>query len=376
MGTGRLQRSEWGVVVFALVVCVALLTATATSTASFSPYNAQWQGGSELQAIATTAGTESDVILDTAAYDAVPAVGTVAVVLSPERAYTPTETATVRRFVRTGGTLLVAEDFGPHSNGLLAALGAESRLDGRLLVDEQAYYNSPTMPVARTETTASLLTDVDTFTLNHGTYVVPNGAQVLVESSEFATVLDEAGTPVSTSLGPYPFVTAERIGAGSVIVVADSSALVNVMLDRPGNAAFVRNVFARHDRVLLDYSHGANVPPVGRAVEAVQTSPALQVALGMAAVLALALLTTLLDRGIVPARARNRGGAPPRSPRPPDHRRTVGSRLRPSASRLDERALTAQLRRTRPEWDAARIERVARAIQELSSESAAEPNDR
>ena len=277
-------------------------------------------------------------------------------------------------------TLVVAEDFGPHTNSLLTDIGATSRLDGRLLVDEEAYYNSPTMPVARPDTTSSLLTGVDTFTLNHGTYVVPNDAQTLVESSAFATVVDADGNIVPTSFGPYPFVTAERIGAGTVLVVADSSALINVMLDRPGNAAFVRNVFSRHDRVLLDYSHGGSVPPVGRAVEAVQTVPTLQVAVGVVCVLVVGLLTTLVGRSSVRRRFRLRAArvvaavtSRSRSPGSASVRLQQGREA--NSSQVDETALVEQLHDHRPEWDDDRVERVARAIRELARESSADATE-
>ncbi len=375
MPLDRLQRSEWSLVFFTLVVLVALVTATATSATSFSPYNGQWHGGSDLQEIATGVGAESDVTIDVAAYDKTPAPGTVAVVLSPDRPYTAEEAARVERFVRRGGTLVVAEDFGPHSNRLLGDIGATSRLDGRLVVDEEAYYNSPTMPVARPDTTTTLLADVDTFTLNHGTYVVPNGAQVLVKSSEFASVVDANGDVVSRTLGPYPFVTAERVGAGSVVVVADSSALINVMLDRPGNAAFVRNLFSRHDRVLVDYSHGGPVPPLGRAIEAVQTDPTLQVAVGVFCVLVVGLVTTLVSRTSLSRWPRS-SRTTPASSRP--GRAGSGGFLRSSrrtdweslsaSSEFDEASLVAQLHDSRPEWDDDRVERVARAIHELSNE--------
>jgi hypothetical protein len=359
MAAARLRREEWPHAVFALVVVAALVTATATSAASFSPYNGEWNGGSDLGALAAGAGATTDVTLDTAAYGSVPAAGTVAVVVSPARAYGPADAARVERFVRAGGTLLVAEDFGPHSNALLADVGARSRLDGRLVVDDRAFYNAPTMPVARPDASVGLLVDVDAFTLNHGTVVEPNGAQALVESSAFATLVDDDGAPVAASLGPYPFVTGERIGAGSVVVVSDASALINVMLDRPGNAAFAANLFARHDRVLVDQSHGADAPPIGRALEALQTTPLLQIAAGVAVAVVVGLLTA--------ARSSRRRG---RSVRRVARRLGVGRRPPPAAPADGPASdLAAGIHERRPDWDDARVERVARAIDELAGET-------
>lgn len=375
------------VLLLAVVVAVALVLAASTSTVAFSPYNGNWEGVSGLQRVAANAGAETDVSLETAAYERTVPGNTVAVVVSPDRRYSTAEAATVEQFVRSGGTLLVAEDFGPHSNALLSAIGASSRLDGRLLVDERSYYRSPTMPVASPEPDAAsdVLAGVDSFTINHGTAIEPNGARILVESSEFATLRTESGTIVSTTVGPYPLVTIESLGEGSVVVVADSSALINVMLDRPGNAALMENLFAPYDHVLLDNSHRENVPPVERALEALETSPLLGVVVVLFTIVGTGLATARLTRGrsessirprsaqssvdaAVPFRTLRRlssvGGL--RRSGGGDPGRTEGE------TAVDEAALVSYLRSRHPEWDPSRAERVARAIGEAARASASD----
>lgn len=364
------SRVDGAVALFGVVVVVALVVAASTSSVAFSPYNGNWEGGSRLQAAAGDAGADTDVIVDTDEYRTLSPAGTLSVVLSPQRPYTRAETGAVEQFVRDGGTLLVAEDFGRHTNPLLAGIGARSRIDGRLLVDEKSYYNSPTLPVTRPDTSVALLDGVDSFTMNHGTVIVPNGAQPLIESSELATLRSDGGAVVSDTIGPYPLVTVEPLGRGTVIVVSDSSALINVMLDRPGNAAFVDNLFSRHAVVVLDYSHSGNVPPLSQAREVLESTPLLRAVVVVVGILAVGLVTAWLSR-------RDRAPSPGPSPRRVHvtGTRKTGANPTPSSTRLDENALVAHLRSRHPEWSHSRTRHVARAIETLAHESSTEPRE-
>lgn len=345
----------------ALVVALAVVAGASTSGTAFGAYNPQWDGASDLRAQAEAVGAETTIVRETDRYDELNASGTVAVVLSPDRAYAANDSERVRRFVERGGTLVVAEDYGEHANPLLAAVGAEARIDGRPLRDERRNYRSPAMPVATNVTNGSNATNVtlagvDSLALNHGTVVRPNGtangsgADVLVASSEYAYLdanrneeLDEG-----ERLSSRPVVTAERVGDGLVIVVSDPSALINAMLDRPDNRAFVRALFAGADRVALDYSHAAQLPPLALAVVVLREAVALQVVLGGLLVAGAALWVrwpALRGRGAL-ADLRRALGIADESPREPG---------------LDAAAAAAFLRRRHPDWDEERVERVVRS---------------
>lgn len=330
---------------FGLVTVVALVVAASTSTAAFGVYNPAWDGASDVQAVADEAGASSEIARDVTAYARVQPNETVAVVLSPDAAYSPDERERLAAFVRNGGTLVVAEDYGQHANALLRAVGAEARVDGRPLRDERHYYRSPAMAVARNVTDHSLVAGVDALTLNHGTAVVARNATVLARTSGHA-YLDEnrnADVDDAETVRAYPVATIERVGRGQVVVVGDPSLLINVMLDRPGNRAFAANLFAGHAHVLLDYSHAANLPPLAVVVLELRESTLLQLftgALGVLVVL-LAARTSLIDRV--------RGGAGP-----------AGSSSSEGVSSLGvtDEELVAYLRERHPEWDADRVERV------------------
>lgn len=274
------------------VLVVAVVIAATTSTAAFGAYNPAWDGAGQLRSVAADGGANATVVLNTSTYGEVDPERTVAVVLSPETAY-GADTARLRRFVRRGGTLVVAEDVGPHGNALLAGVGAAARFDGRLVRDENHYARSPALPVATNVTdanaSANLTTGVEQLTLNYGTVLVPNDATVLVGTSEFAYVDENRNEQVDDGepLRSYPVVTVEAVGEGRVIAVSDPSLFINAMLDQPDNRPFAANIMDR-ERVLLDYSHAGAQPPLTVALLQVRDSAVLQgglLALGVGIVL-------------------------------------------------------------------------------------------
>lgn len=335
-------------VAVALAVCLAatILWAGSTSVAGFSAYNSEWNGTADLRGHADAVGAEATVVTDTAQYGDVPPSGTVAVVLSPDSPYTDAETERLREFVRRGGTLLIAEDFGPNGNALLAGVGASTRIDGRLVRDERNNLRSPNLVVATEVNQSGLTGGADRLTLNYGSVLEPNGARVVVETSSFAYV-DENGNGAlddEESLERRPVVTVERIGDGRAVVVSDPSVFINGMLEEDGNARFTRGVFSDHERVLLDYSHVGETPPFVAAVLTLRRSPLLQGTVGLAA-----LGVILVVSARVSAARSDRG-------RTDDGPRASRERLRRG------------LANRHPDWDPGRLDRVMQEIMTDESE--------
>ncbi|MDT3435581.1 DUF4350 domain-containing protein [Haloarcula sp. 1CSR25-25] len=247
-----------------VTVVATLLVAAGTSSAAFGVYNSQWDGTAEVRTAAEAAGAQTTVVQNTSRYDGSAPNETVAVVLSPTRGYHERETAAVRSFVRAGGTLLVAEDYGDGGNELLSAVGASARIDGRPLRDERQIGPSPAFPRADVMTNHTYTTTVDELMLNHGSAVNPGSATVLATASEYSYLDTNRNGDLDTDeeLMPRPVVTVESVGSGTVLVVSDPSIFLNSMLDRSDNAAFLRAVVGAHDTVLLDVSHTTALPPL------------------------------------------------------------------------------------------------------------------
>ena len=248
----------------AAALAVTVVVAAGTSSASLGAFNSAWDGTTELRTAAESSGAETTIAQNVSAYGRSGSNETIAVVLSPAEAYNDSEAAAVERFVRDGGTLLVAEDYRPHGNALLEAVGAQARVTGVPLRDERNAGPSPAFPKTRPIETHPLTSGVDELMLNHGTTVEPGNATVLVESSAYSYLDRNRNEELddTESLARRPVVTAESVGEGSVVVVSDPSVFLNAMAERGDNAAFTRAVVTSHDAVLLDVSHSPALPPL------------------------------------------------------------------------------------------------------------------
>lgn len=324
-----------------LALGLALVVSASTSSVAFGAFNPAWDGADDLRRHARAEGIDVVLVRDVAAYPETDADGTLAIVLSPAEGYDEIEADRIAAFVRSGGTLLVAEDFGPHGNDLLGAVGADARFDGRALRDDRRFHRSPALPVV---TPVRPLEGVDRVTLNHATAVTPNGATVLLAASPSAYLDANANSRLDPDeeVRSWPVATTEAVGEGRVVALGDPSALINVMLERPGNRAFLSWLFAPHERVLLDYSNAASLPPLSMAVIAIRDSILLQFAVGLGVLGAIGLWAAWpLIRG------------PYRDPESPDAGAGLG---------LDERTVRAVLRDRHPDWDAERLERLTRGL--------------
>lgn len=328
-----------------LLISVAgtVLLVAGTSSASLGAYNSQWDGTSEVRAAAHSAGTATTVAQNTSAYGTLAPNETVAVVLSPTEPYRTTDTDNVRSFVRAGGTLLIAEDYGQGGNELLNDVGADARIDGRPLRDERRAGPSPAFPRVTPVANHTYTAGISELMLNHGSAVDPGTATTLVHSSEFSYLdtnrngeLDDDET-----LTARPVVTVESVGSGTVLVVSDPSIFLNAMLDRSDNAAFLETIVGTHDTVLLDVSHSEALPPLVTLQLFFQRSGAAVFIAGCLSVIAILTLSK-------PAAVRSW------------FRRRRDRHITPPTRSTAE--ISDAIRTRHPGWDDARVERVTDSL--------------
>ncbi|WP_159900181.1 DUF4350 domain-containing protein [Salinirussus salinus] len=337
----------------ASLVALTLVLAGLFSTAAFGAYNPNWDGTSDLRALADDRAGDTVIARDVGAYGDTEPDETVAFVLSPTEAYTANETNRLRTFADRGGTLVVAGDFGSHENPLLAGLGVETRLNGTLVRDERFYYRSPALPTAtNVSANHTLASGVEQVTLNYGTVLEPGpNATVLVGTSAFAYLDTNASGELedNETVASYPVVAVEAVGEGRVVVVSDPSVFLNAMLERPGNRAFATNFVDGPSTVLFDLSHTTGVPPLAAAVLILRESPLALAATGSVAVVGLALWgrgrTAWVTAPVRRRLAVDRG----------DDRDT-------GTEALDTEEVVDAVKRQHPDWDPDRVERVAQEI--------------
>lgn len=283
----RIGASEVGyphLLVVALFVTLALGIGVGitTSTTTYGAYNPEWDGASGVRTVATEARADTAVVYSTSDYSSVDETTSAVFIISPERSYSDAEAARIGSFVRDGGTVIVADDFRPHSNDLLDRLDASARVNGTPLRDERHNFRSGALPIATRPVADQYTTGVEQVTLNYPTTVTPNGSTVLVRSSNFSYLDTDADGELDDgeALRSYAVVTVEPVGAGDIVVVSDPSLFINSMLDRPDNRAFVEAVIAPHETVLLDYSHVEERPPLRVALYFIRRSNLLQFLVG------------------------------------------------------------------------------------------------
>jgi hypothetical protein len=157
------------------------------------------------------------------------------------------------------------------------------------------------------------------------------------------------------------------------------------MLEQPGNRQFARNLFAAHERVLLDQSGHGQQPPLSVALLTLRETPPLQVLLGLVGIGTVFVwsrrpgpvrrLSTLWAANSSIARWRTGSRRLHRvwnRLRRADHadiaRETTSSDAEtvgetelfadPADGHIDGDALAAYLQQEHPEWDDQRIQRV------------------
>lgn len=332
--------------VLAAILGIGLIVGASTSGVAFGTYTHSWEGTSELRSEAQAAGADTIIATDTTEYEDVEAEGTVAILIADEEAHGPEDRERIADFVRRGGTLIVADDIG-QTNQFLQELGASTRIDGDLLRDEREYHRSPALPVANETADHPYVSENETFTLNYGTSLIPNGADVLVWSSEYSYLDTNNNQQFDEGevLAPRPVMTTEEVGQGELVVISDSSSLINVMLDQPGNRAFVQQLFDAHDRVLIDQSQSSDLPPLAIALLTLREYAVLQLAFVAGLVGVVAIIDRRPDwvRGV-----RNRFGG--------------SSSMERTDTNLQPSELRAILEAQYPDWDSDRRERVIRVI--------------
>ncbi len=323
-------------VVAIAAVAIALLSVSMTapvisSTEDFSIFNSGWNGTSGLAVMAFRTGklvptfeveststeiTVTQVALTTVALD--PATSAL-IIIGPTKEFTDAEGKLVGDFVRDGGRLVLADDFGT-GNSLLSKMGAGSRFSGQLVMD-LAFEKQPEFSVVFDFAPDPLTTNVSTLLFNHPSSVTVNiSTTSVIANSSVASWRDVNGNKLQEPgepRGPFPLIARERLGLGTILLLADPSALINGMRGYMDNDAFAENlvidVCRERTEVYFDESHRVFFDPVSATMEFTgelsTTAKALIAAIAF--VLTLWLATDFVDDAVLRIVRRARTAAAP-----------------------------------------------------------------
>ena len=225
--------------------------------------------------------------------------GTVLIAIS----YLPYENEKLRQiedFVRSGGMLLLMDDYG-YGNQVLRALWLDMEFAGGPLLDPYLNHRNQWLPLVVDLSTEFKEVGIEHLILNHATALTVSGPYEVLARSSDTSYLDSSGTDSRDKRevkGPLVVAARAPLGQGTVIAISDPSILINSMVGRGDNGAFLKKIISRagdSPSVAVDTSHLTKVP-LDRSKDAWQmarermTIPYFQ-ALLVAAIMALTFMT-------------------------------------------------------------------------------------
>lgn len=194
-----------------------------------------------------------------------PGVESSVLIAIPYLPYEEKELSQIEGFVRGGGTLLLMDDYG-YGNQVLRALGLEMEFAGDPLLDPYLNYRNQWLPLVVDLAPELKEAGIEHLILNHATALAISGPyEVLARSSDTAYIDSDRNGSWSEDEARGPLAVAVRatLGRGTVIAISDPSILINSMVGRGDNGAFLRYLISRageSPRIVLDTSHLTQTP--------------------------------------------------------------------------------------------------------------------
>jgi hypothetical protein len=275
-----MAASAFGIAV--AVLALSMVSPVISSTTDFSIFNTDWNGTSSF-AVSTyetgkfvpsfevrDAGADLEVVTLNLLDMNLDPDNAALVIIGPSKQFGDSESAYLGAFVRGGGVLFLADDFGT-GNSLLEKMGASSRFSG-LLVMDLAFDKRPEFSVCFDFEEDPLTDNVTKLLLNYPSSVSVGGdAQVLARTS-IASWLDQDKDRIQDwgePRGPFPVLAREAMGDGAVILLSDPSVLINGMREQMDDGALVDNIVSEvclgRSAVFFDESHRDFFSPVNIA---------------------------------------------------------------------------------------------------------------
>ncbi len=255
------------------------------STADFSTYNPDWNGGMQIKNLESE-NHQVVTITDRGDIESFEPNRTAFVILGPRGNFSEKDINTVKKFVETGGLLILADDFGS-GNELLNKLTTSVSFSNMLLQDDVNFWENSTFPIVATS-----IGNVSNITMNYPTSLVitDTTVKVLSTSSRFGRISkneSERGQP-----GSYPVIAYFSYGNGEIVTIADPSIFINSMLPMEENKLLLEELVGNRTTVIFDES--GRMPPVSNIDYLVKTNPYVQY---LFAGIALSLVFLYMNRG-------------------------------------------------------------------------------
>jgi hypothetical protein len=184
--------------------------------------------------------------------------------------FSASDASTLQSFVKNGGVLVLANDFG-NGNAVLSGLGvsSEARFNGSLLEDNVSKGVDAAHPLITDVNASGITGGVHELYFNYGTALDVSGTNVtvLARSAPTSYLSTSASANVSATTGAHPVLATLNYGNGRIVLLSDPSVFINDMLGQADNQQLLTSMVANLTGgntavpIMFDESHGAS-PPV------------------------------------------------------------------------------------------------------------------
>ncbi len=235
-----------------LITLAALifLVRTIPPDGDFLAFNPRWNGIKELA---------QRLDAETFNYSSPPSSSTgKLLVIFPYTPYSRDELATLEDFVRSGGILFLANDYG-YGNKILEKLDSPVRFSSHTLLDPLLCYRESYFPKLMRITPVPLTTGVNLLVLNHAAVLENVTPENKLAESSYFSFLDTNNNgklDAGEAQGPFTVLAAEKLSSGQLVMLSDPSLFLNSMLKLGDNSILVQNIsLSAPEGVLLDDAH-------------------------------------------------------------------------------------------------------------------------
>jgi hypothetical protein len=226
---------------------------------AYHPLNQDWNGCSKIASV-----TENATFL--LSYDKpLPNSTSLLAIIGPSMNFSGRESSSIGNFLKNGGIVLLADDFGT-GNSLLEGLNVSARFSGEPLADLYYYSKNPDFPII-TDFSPSRATDnLSAIVLDRPSYLnTGNSSSVIkIGSSSPFSFIDPSGTgrpSPNETINSYTVLATVRIGRGLLLLVADPSMFINDMISLYDNVRLFQNALKMGDgSVIFDAAHLVRAP--------------------------------------------------------------------------------------------------------------------
>ncbi|MGA1866503.1 MAG: DUF4350 domain-containing protein [Thermoplasmatota archaeon] len=263
-----------------ILLLFSVMVPVLSSDRDFSIYNTGWNGcsrlgkdtystGSFIPTVDISASSEERVV-----HSSFSEIGSnirpsrsSLLIIGPDISFTREEGEFTHRFLSEGGLVLLADDFGT-GNELLSYLNTTTRISGRTMLD-LSYMKSSKFSVTTEFSSHEMTSNLTMLLMNMPSTVAPSiRARSIINSSRTSWLSMDGNErwDGDEPSGPFPILTVERYGRGTLAVLSEPSLLINQMQEEMDNGVFAQNLIRfisdGRDSVMIDESHRDLTNPV------------------------------------------------------------------------------------------------------------------